>query len=469
MSIKEIRECLSKYINKDSYILKDNVLEWVFNEPTFINNLDKEKEYNWGTGIIGNKTRQWTTFLGETIVKEIYNLTEKIQVKRKIKDGNKNIQPDVETDKSIIEVKSRTYCTNGTAGEKILGVPYKYRNIKDITGKNVFIVLVAYQEIEATDKFFLFENKDKNCCKFTDFYEDFGIKYVKFTDIIREFYVNSIPKENAKVFPVLKWAGGKRSIMSQIILYFPHNYNNYYEPFAGGLSVVLHLMNTTNMKNKSIYISDILPELSILYNTIKHNPEQLIEELCKDKYLNSKENFDINKDRYNTIKLLDDIDFIEISALFIFLNKTCFNGLYRENLSGKFNTPYGKYNNPNINDKVNITNLSKVFSNINFSCKSYEIIEPEECDLVYLDPPYHNTFSSYSKSKFTEENHIELKNYMDKLTILKCKVILSNSKTEFIENLYKDYNIIEINTRRIINGKNKENCKELLITNFPFQ
>ncbi|RPJ76996.1 MAG: Dam family site-specific DNA-(adenine-N6)-methyltransferase, partial [Alphaproteobacteria bacterium] len=290
------------------------------------------------------------------------------------------------------------------------------------------------------------------------------------------------PRHNLKLTkkselkPIIKYAGGKRSIMNKIIPFFP-DFNNYYEPFAGGLSVSFHLRNIKKInRHTKVFLSDINKELMSLYKTVAFRKRNLIKELDKKKYLSTTENFKIAKSRYNKLKKNSaSRNNIELSALFLYLNKTGYNGLYRENQSGDYNVPYGKKENVKLYDSDNLENLSDFLCSENVSLDSdtfenfFEKHNPQQGDLVYLDPPYHKTFSGYNKTKFDENSQIHLKKVVDKLTQDGCKVITSNSDTEFIRELYQDYTIDTIEVKRVITSKTKNRSvvkTELLIKNF---
>lgn len=258
------------------------------------------------------------------------------------------------------------------------------------------------------------------------------------------------------VKPFIKWVGGKTKLSKVILQEFPEEYNNYHELFVGGGSVFLKL------KDKKISISDTNNTLINTYKIIKESPLELINELSKDIYVNTKEAYLKNRDNFNK----DNVDMLKKCALFIYLNKCCFNGLYRENQLGKFNVPFGKMNNPIICNSELILNLNKFLKDVTITTCSFEDAKNiQEGDLVYLDPPYHKTFSNYTKDLFGEKEHIKLKEFVDNLTKKNIKVLLSNSHTEFIRNLYSSYNIISLDIIYSV-GKNKDNSKELLIKNY---
>jgi DNA adenine methylase len=264
--------------------------------------------------------------------------------------------------------------------------------------------------------------------------------------------IENIPK---KVKPFIKWAGGKKKLSNKILEQFPETYNTYYEPFIGGGAIGLSLE-----QEKKKYFSDINKKLIETYTSIQNNCEELILELKKEEYNNNKESFLKVRTKFN-----QQNDSLISSAMFIYLNKCCFNGLYRENLSGGFNVPFGNMKNPTICDEKLLKGISNYLQNVDIKCQSYSDITPEENDLVYFDPPYHETFSSYSKDGFSEIDQVSLKEFVDKLTEKKVKVILSNSNTGFIQKLYENYNKIVLDTKYSI-GKNKTKIEEILITNF---
>lgn len=268
--------------------------------------------------------------------------------------------------------------------------------------------------------------------------------------------------------PVLKWVGGKRQLLPEIKKYIPESFNTYIEPFIGGGAVLFEI------QPKKAIINDINNELTNVYNVIKTNPTQLIE------ILKSYKNDEItyytirNLDRDNTYDKINDID---KAARTIYLNRTCFNGLYRVNSKGQNNVPYGKYKNPTICDKDNINNLSIFLNNNSIEIKNTDFINilnlANENDFVYLDPPYDpltntSSFVSYNKNGFDKEDQRRLKESCDNLTKRKVKFLLSNSSTEFIKELYKDYQIIEIDAKRNISAttKGRKNVKEVLIKNY---
>ena len=273
--------------------------------------------------------------------------------------------------------------------------------------------------------------------------------------------------------PFLKWAGGKRGLISQTLPFIPKNFNNYFEPFVGGGAVFFSLYNLGFLKNKKIYLFDRNEELINAYNIVKYKPLKLIEVLKEFKENHSKEFF------YNIREWDRSSDYTQISpikkaARFIYLNKTCFNGLYRVNKKGQFNVPFGKYKNPNIIDETNILNVSVALKNVEIKCCDFsEVLKyAKNSDFVYFDPPYYplnktSSFTSYIQDNFLETEQKRLYEVFCELDKKGVFIIESNSDTEFINNLYKNFDIIKIKANRFINSKSKGRGKisELLIRN----
>ena len=276
-----------------------------------------------------------------------------------------------------------------------------------------------------------------------------------------------------KVKPVVKWAGGKRQILPELLKHFPPHFNDYHEPFIGGASVALELWNRGLLLNKNIYISDIMHPLINLYNNVKNSPEELIQELGDSKYANNAEAYNTHRSLFNDVKGETSI---RAAALFLYLNRVCFNGMYRENSRGEYNVPFGKQSNPLICNKDSITALHCFLNNnlVHLTCTSFLSIENnvKPGDFVYMDPPYHNTFTKYNRESFGDQDQTLLRDMFVRLTERGCKVALSNSDFPFVRDLYKDIpgiKIIEISSRRMINCRveSRENVvTELLICNY---
>jgi len=276
-----------------------------------------------------------------------------------------------------------------------------------------------------------------------------------------------------KYQPFIKWVGGKRGLLTQLLERFPEEFNNYHEPFLGGGAVFFELYSKGLLKNKEIYLSDINSELINTYNVIKNSPNELINNLKCFKNQHSKEfYYEIRSlDRKEGFKNLSNI---ERATRFIYLNKTCFNGLYRVNKKGFFNNSIGSYKNPNIADIDTIMNASESLQNVNIlNSKFNEVLNNvAKNDLVYLDPPYYpldnkKSFTAYSEFDFLEKEQQELFTIFEELNKKECSIFHSNSDTNFIKELYKDYNINYIQANRFLNSKSSGRGKinELLINN----
>ncbi len=273
-----------------------------------------------------------------------------------------------------------------------------------------------------------------------------------------------LPQENGKALPFVKWVGGKRSIISELVGRLPKTFNNYYEPFVGGGALFFEIAD----KLKSAYLSDTNIDLVITYNVIKKDLPKLIE-LIKIHAQNHNESY------YYRIRDKHSIqDPIEIAARLIYLNKTCYNGLYRVNKKGEFNVPIGSYTNPTILQEKNLSACNKALQSVKIEYQEFDHIKPIKGDFVYFDPPYHPTsetsFTTYSKLDFTEKDHIRLAEFFLKLHKIGVKLMLSNSNTKFIKELYKNnaFKVEIVHAPRFVNCKPKgrKDVQELLITNY---
>jgi DNA adenine methylase len=276
---------------------------------------------------------------------------------------------------------------------------------------------------------------------------------------------------NLNVRPVLKWVGGKRELIPQIREYYKNlNFKNYIEPFFGGGSVYLDIISTFGEKyiSNSI-INDVNTDLIELYRNIKTDPNEIISTCIELEKTYYEKGYYHIRERFNGVdkekNIIQKYQGIERSSSLILLNRTCFNGLYRVNGKGLFNVPEGSYKNPKIVDSDNLFKLSNVLPEIHNirNVQFDEISDIKKDDLVYFDPPYHplnetSSFTSYSGS-FGENEQIKLRDYFKKLDELGVFVILSNSSSPFIKELYKDFNIIEVDCRRNINSKSDKRGK----------
>lgn len=297
--------------------------------------------------------------------------------------------------------------------------------------------------------------------------------------------------QNAEAKPFLKWAGGKGQLLREIELYYPFdnlNITKYAEPFVGGGAVLFDILNRYNLTQ--VYINDINEELINAYRVVRDNVNRLITLLTKfqEEYVplveTDRRNYYLAKrDKFNKLKIhQNNRNNIEKAALLIFLNKTCFNGLYRVNRKGFFNVPIGAYKNPIICDSANLRIVSKKLENIVISCGDYKQAEKfiDEKTFVYFDPPYRPltetaSFTSYTEGQFDDEQQKELATFVEKMDRVGAKIVISNSdpkntdeKDNFFDTLYAQQNIKRIEASRMINrnSNSRGKIKELLISNF---
>ena len=256
------------------------------------------------------------------------------------------------------------------------------------------------------------------------------------------------PKDVA-IKPFLKWAGGKTQLLSELHKYVPNNFNKYIEPFIGGGAMFFSLN-----PNKSI-IADSNEELIITYRQVKDAVEEIIQHL---------KTFEHNEEFYYNLRSLDpnELEKSYRAARLIYLNKTCFNGLYRVNKKGKFNVPYGKGKGSFLNEEV-LRNASEFLADTTIVNNDYLDVLNEfatEGDFIFLDPPYYpvgkySDFKRYTKEFFYHEDQVRLKEEFERLVNIGCKVVLTNSDHEVILDLYSDYRIEIKETRRMISSNSK--------------
>lgn len=274
-----------------------------------------------------------------------------------------------------------------------------------------------------------------------------------------------------RVNPVLKWAGGKTQLLPEINKRLPKQFNTYYEPFFGGGALLFSLLPS------SAVINDLNYELMNVYKCIKHDTQfpKLLKELDRHQSLHSKSYYYLIRDLDCSPYYKNWRDY-ERAARTIYLNKTCFNGLYRVNKKGHFNTPIGTEKYKKLYDLDNITNMHEYLKNNNVKilCGSYSsaVKDAKAGDFVYFDPPYDyqdgDGFTSYTTDGFTKENQVELFNLFKELSDKGVYVMLSNNNTDFIRDLYKDYNIDVVYAKRTINhkGDGRGAVEEVIITNY---
>jgi len=272
--------------------------------------------------------------------------------------------------------------------------------------------------------------------------------------------------------PFVKWVGGKRQLLTQfrlMNLYPPEKFDSqtgrYFEPFVGGGAVFFDLLPET------AYLSDLNNELVVTYNVIKNDVENLIKSLKKHK---------LDKEYFLEIRAQnpEKLSNINIASRFIYLNRTCFNGMYRVNSKGGFNVPFGKYENPLICDEVNLRKVSKALKNVEIKRQDYREVlkKAKKGDFVYFDPPYYPvsktaSFTSYTSEAFLDKEQTELRDTFVALHKRGCFVMLSNSDTPFINKIYSEIKgalITKVQARRAINSDASKRGKvtEVLVTNY---
>lgn len=264
-------------------------------------------------------------------------------------------------------------------------------------------------------------------------------------------------KNNRDAQPFVKWVGGKRSILNILLENTPKQYNRYIESFLGGGALFFAL------QPENAYLSDINLRLIITYQAIRDDVEGVIHLLEIHKNNHNKDYFYKAREKLSLVK-----NPVEIAALFIYLNKTCYNGLYRVNRNGKFNVPIGKYENPAILDVKNLYNVSKVLKKAVIQQGNFSIIQPQKNDFFYIDPPYHQTYTMYNKDGFTDSNQEELANYCKLINANGGYFMVSNTDDDFIRDLYKGFHFKQVMALRSVSSKSYQRKKEneLLITNY---
>jgi DNA adenine methylase len=272
--------------------------------------------------------------------------------------------------------------------------------------------------------------------------------------------------------PFVKWAGGKRQLVPIIERHIPKEFGTYYEPFLGGGAVLFYLLG----KNPEMRcnVSDLNSDLVLAYVTIRDRVEELISSLQTHA-----KNYHKNPDSYYySVREGQPKNQIEKVSRLLFLNRTCFNGLYRVNSKGKFNVPLGRYSNPNIVNEENLISVSQILQSkkIQISCRDFSSIihDAKKNDFVYFDPPYQPVsrtanFTSYTNRDFTYEDLQRLVGASEKLADKGCRVLHSNSNSREVRDLFsRDWKIVEISANRAINSDSTKRTghRELLIKNY---
>ena len=301
-------------------------------------------------------------------------------------------------------------------------------------------------------------------------------------------------KDRIECKPFIKWVGGKGQLLSEINKLYPvelgKNINKYAEIFVGGGAVLFDILS--KYKLDEVYISDKNLELINTYKSIRDNVDILIKSLkeMEEKYIplddeNRKVYYYEKRQEYNNLKINIEENNIEKAVLFIFLNKTCFNGLYRVNKKGEFNVPIGTYKKPKICDEENLKNVSMALKKVKIVYADYRESEEfiDNKTFVYIDPPYRpfnitSSFTSYTENDFSDEEQIELAEYINVLNKKGAKIVISNSDPKnndiddnFFDKLYKNYNINRVKATRMLNSNAnlRGAINELLITNYKWE
>lgn len=262
--------------------------------------------------------------------------------------------------------------------------------------------------------------------------------------------------------PLLKWAGGKTQLLSEIVPKIPHKYGRYIEPFFGGGALFFEVRPENGI------IADSNPELVNLYRCIATDVDGVIEQLRR---------FGNTEEEFYAARSLDvaKLSNTEAAARTIFLNKTCFNGLYRVNKSGQFNVPFGRYKNPKIVDEVSLRAASALLRDTTIICGDYKAVLRENAqagDFIFLDPPYlpiskYADFKRYTKEQFYEEDHIELASEVNRLHELGCHVILTNSNHPLVHEQYRKFSVEVVQTKRHISCNGDTRTGEDVIVSVP--
>lgn len=275
--------------------------------------------------------------------------------------------------------------------------------------------------------------------------------------------------DTGRAKPFLKWAGGKSRLIPQYSEYFPTSCDRYFEPFLGGGAIFFHL------RPECAFVSDLNADLINAYRCVARSLDDLLEELEQHQELHCSNYYYEQRSLQNEV-VVDRLPFFPLpdrAARFIYLNKTCFNGLYRQNRKGEFNSPIGSYKNPLICDRETLKAASEALKPALIHHQPYHRISPSAGDLVFFDPPYQpisetSDFVSYTRFPFQEAEQVALRDFVSALSNRGVKVMLSNSDCRFIRDLYRELNIHTIEASRSINSNAEKRGKitEVLVTNY---
>lgn len=270
--------------------------------------------------------------------------------------------------------------------------------------------------------------------------------------------------------PFVKWLGGKTQLLPELRRRMPRHIHTYIEPFVGGGALFFNTCPTKGI------ISDVNRELINVYRSLRDHKEELVSSLSSyERAYNSLPTMEAKQDFYYQIRSeFNDAGFdtdltVQDGARFVFLNKTCFNGLYRENKDGKFNAAFGWKENVRLYDETNLSNCSAALQNISIINGDFELACTGllEGSFVYLDPPYDATFNGYQGGGFSEDDHLRLHSLFQHLSENGVYCMLSNSNTDFVRSLYGGYYIEVVSAKRMVNRDgNGRTGEELIITNY---
>ena len=261
--------------------------------------------------------------------------------------------------------------------------------------------------------------------------------------------------DRARATPFVKWAGGKRGLVPEIVKLLPE-FEDYWEPFVGGGAVFFAL----DSRIRKAHLSDINLDLMLTYKMLLKRPEDVVSALREhERKHNARHYLHVRNKQH------DQQDPVLLAARFIYLNKTCYNGLYRVNKHGRFNVPIGRHKKPLICDADNLMAVSQVLKKAELSVCSFDEIKPKAGDLVYCDPPYDGTFTGYTGAGFDDSDQKALRDACETWQGDGVKVIVSNSNTDLIRRLYEDFTLREVSMPRNINsnGDGRGKVTELLI------
>jgi len=281
-------------------------------------------------------------------------------------------------------------------------------------------------------------------------------------------------KTGSLATPFVKWAGGKGQLLLQYEPLFPITINDYFEPFVGGGAVFFFLHSQGRLGGKAA-LSDFNEELMNCYRVIRDRAEELVEKLWEHDAQKMDKDYYYKVRKWDRDGRIERKSAVERAARTMFLNKTCYNGLYRVNSKGQFNVPYGRYKNPTVCDESNLRAVSQALQGVELDTEDFEkcLERAKAGDFVYFDPPYHplsatSSFTSYTKEDFGEEEQRRLARVFQELDERGCKVMLSNSDTPLVWDLYQDYRIGVVTSNRSVSGKpsTRKGISEMVILNY---